>query len=78
MCIVLLDRNKTVFHEVHIELRVARSTVQLVFVLGVEIVETEHFLLWNEVRSAFAPWVISEGLCLMGYRTPVPLSKSRV
>jgi hypothetical protein len=48
MCIVSLDGNKTVFHEVHIKLRVARSTVQLMFVLGAE---TEH--LRNEVRSAF-------------------------
>jgi hypothetical protein len=44
MCIVSLDGNKTVFHEAHIKLRVVRSTVQLMFVLGVE----------TEVRSALS------------------------
>jgi len=52
MCIVSLDSNKTVFHEVHIELRVACSMVQLMSVLGVE-TEIRHLLLWDEVRSAF-------------------------
>jgi hypothetical protein len=77
MCIVSLDRNKTVFHEVHIELRVTRSAGQLMFVLGDE---TEQLLSWSEVRSGIhgdAPWVISEGLCPMGYMIPVPLRNSK-
>ena len=53
MCIVSLDRTRlsSISYKVDIELRVARLTVQLMFFSGVEI-ETEHLLLWNEVRSA--------------------------
>jgi hypothetical protein len=70
-----LDRNKTVFHDVHIELRVARSMVQLMFVLGVENRALALMERGSELHSYIvAPWVISEGLCVMGYRTPVPHS----
>lgn len=78
MCIVSLERNKTVIHEVHTELRIASSTVQLMFVLKVEtaLPLMEKFGLHSYCRSVALGRF--KRPCLMGHKTPVFIRESRV